>query len=337
VSRRSFGQNANLSVQASFLFDSPDGARHVTATRSIYWRRRRRLIVGRLTVVRSATWRVELTTLLPPQGRWLHPLPITSSTSAVWNGLPQDSTDIQHRGIGTFRGYSNLRIDFSIYGETGFGFGETCCAWTPFYLQKRHTNAIEVIRLARWTCNRFHYETESRFVNWILWWSSVYVYLSVSLHNWKITWPNFARFLCMLPVAILPQNRKCTTYRSTIKGRQSDKLWFWFLQKNPQNSLLTIAMSLGLLQNLFPFCNPHRPTCDYLRWKTDEVVVEIFGGICRFLRSRLKRCSCYVSNLWGYWTDLNRTRTRGSYNIAIECFWIRAAIFLPVSECQPAE
>ena len=32
------------------------------------------------------------------------------------------------------------------------------------------------------------------------------------------------------------------------------------------------------------------------------VVAKIFGGICRFLPSCPKRCSCYRRNLWGYWT-----------------------------------
>jgi len=36
--------------------------------------------------------------------------------------------------------------------------------------------------------------------------------------------------------------------------------------------------------------------------KIGPVIIEIFG-ICRFLPSRPKRCSCYVSNLWSYWTS----------------------------------
>jgi len=36
--------------------------------------------------------------------------------------------------------------------------------------------------------------------------------------------------------------------------------------------------------------------------KIGQVVDEIFGGICRFLPSHAKRCSCYPRNLWGYWT-----------------------------------
>jgi len=49
--------------------------------------------------------------------------------------------------------------------------------------------------------------------------------------------------------------------------------------------------------------------------KIGLAVVEIFGGICRFLPSRPKRCSCYPSYLWGYWTDLDHIRTHRSYNI----------------------
>ena len=63
--------------------------------------------------------------------------------------------------------------------------------------------------------------------------------------------------------------------------------------------------------------------------KIGPVVVEIFGGICRFLPSRPKRWSCYPHNLWAYWTDLHQTCTWGSYNIAIRYFWIESAIFYP--------
>jgi len=38
--------------------------------------------------------------------------------------------------------------------------------------------------------------------------------------------------------------------------------------------------------------------------KISLVLAEIFGGICRFLPCRSKRCSCYPRNLWGYWTNL---------------------------------
>jgi len=51
--------------------------------------------------------------------------------------------------------------------------------------------------------------------------------------------------------------------------------------------------------------------------KIGPVVVEIFGGICRFLPSCLKRHCCYPNNLWGYWTDLDHIRIRCSYNIAL--------------------
>ena len=39
------------------------------------------------------------------------------------------------------------------------------------------------------------------------------------------------------------------------------------------------------------------------------VVAELFGGICRFLPFRPKKCICYPCNLLGYWTDLNHICT----------------------------
>ena len=64
------------------------------------------------------------------------------------------------------------------------------------------------------------------------------------------------------------------------------------------------------------------------------VIANIFSGICWFLPSSPKRCICYPRNLCGYWTDLDKTCTRCSYNIAIEYFLIGTATFLSFSEWQ---
>jgi len=32
------------------------------------------------------------------------------------------------------------------------------------------------------------------------------------------------------------------------------------------------------------------------------LIAEVFGGLCRFLPSHSKMCSCDPRNLWGYWT-----------------------------------
>ena len=62
--------------------------------------------------------------------------------------------------------------------------------------------------------------------------------------------------------------------------------------------------------------------------KFAPVLVEIFVGICQFLPSRQKRCSCYPHNLW----------VTGPLLIifahdVVQYFWIGTAIL----ECQPVE
>jgi len=44
--------------------------------------------------------------------------------------------------------------------------------------------------------------------------------------------------------------------------------------------------------------------------KIGPVLVEIFGGICRFLPSCLKWCSFCPRNLWSYWINLDQICTR---------------------------
>ena len=115
-----------------------------------------------------------------------------------------------------------------------------------------------------------------------------------------------------------------------------------------KNQLITIAKSLGLPQHLWQFCNPN--TCDYLRWKTDKdrstpkicisdylsndlTIRCLDSRICRFLASRLTRCSCYSRNLWGYWTDLDHMLRRC---IAIEYVWSNWNCHIPFRFGKPA-
>jgi len=126
----------------------------------------------------------------------------------------------------------------------------------------------------------------------------------------------------------------------SIVERQS-KVWRQSIltsAKSPQNWLVTIATSLGLLKTYVSFIMPmHMSTNAENLVKIGPVVAEIFGEICWFLLSRAKRCSCNPCNLCGYWTYLHRICIEYRQDIAIEYFWIRSAVFQSVLEWQSAE
>jgi len=85
------------------------------------------------------------------------------------------------------------------------------------------------------------------------------------------------------------------------------------------------ATSLGLLQNLWQFYNPH--IYIYQCWilvKISPVVLEIFGGICWFLPYRLKSTNFSYLNLRRYWTKVRAICTQckriiGAIKLLIHC------------------
>jgi len=70
--------------------------------------------------------------------------------------------------------------------------------------------------------------------------------------------------------------------------------------------------------------------------KIASVVVVIFGEIGWFLQSHPKRCICYPSNLWSYWTHFHPTCTECTQNIAVIHFWIGMEILQSVLKCCSA-